>query len=97
MRKLMSLKGQVSLELALLFAVVVAALIAMIPLIGRHVKGNAFNQSQSISQMPWGDGAEYNISGNSNALVNADSNGTNTDSKSDTDINFSIGDVGGEE
>ncbi len=81
------------MELMVLWAVVIVALIYMMGFFGRHVKGNVMSQAKSVSADPWGDSATYT----SNTVSSSDSVSTATSSTSDsvtnTDTSLTLGDL----
>ena len=88
MRLLKNRKGQSTLEMAMLWAVVIVALVYMMSLFTRHEKGYIMNQAKGVSGEPWGDGALYtsNSNSNSNSTTNATSATTNSNSGSNSTL-----------
>ena len=86
-------RGQTSMEMALLWAVVVAALVYMMAFFGRHVKGNVMNQAKTVSNEPWGESAVYTADSTSTSTTNSSSTQSTTDSNSNSTSNLNLGAV----
>ena len=89
MKHFKSRRGQVTMEMMVLWGVVVIALIWMTGFFGRHVKGNVMNQAKSVSEEPWGTSANYTANNTSNSTTNSNaaSSTTNSNSTSNTALN----------
>jgi uncharacterized protein (UPF0333 family) len=78
------------MELMMLWAVVIVALIYMMAFFGRHVKGNVMNQAKTVSGEPWGESAAYTSNSNSDSFTVSNSLGSevNSNSNTNTDLNL---------
>ena len=84
-------RGQVTMEMMVLWGVVVVALIWMMGIFGRHVKGNVMAQSKTVSEDPWGTQANYTSKSESNSHTVSNKVGMNSQSNSISNSNLAMG------
>ena len=90
MRRLKGRRGQATLEMAILWTVVVIGLVYMVSFFGRHVKGYVRNQASSVSDDPWGNSAVYLSNSTSNSTSNSDSIQTKSNSLSNSNTKLTL-------